>query len=224
MRLRDRLKNGSLTERLVRRVPFMYARYRRLLSRLQSASADEVAVLTEELLDRTLQWAAATPYARVRRLSQDLSRWPILEKETIRADPAMLWRSAVPTLGTASTSGTTGTPLTVRRCWPSVVFEQAARDDLASRVGIDWAVARIAILRGDNVKDPTDLEPPFWKTRQRGRVLVLSSNHLNRSTVDAYIARLSDFQPEVLWVYPTPLGALCDLAANIDWQLPLRCA
>jgi phenylacetate-CoA ligase len=62
--------------------------------------------------------------------------------------------------------------------------------------------ARIAVLRGDVVKDPKDTKPPFAEKRGKNK-MVLSFPHLTPDTVQWYVEALEDFQPDVLWIYPT---------------------
>jgi phenylacetate-coenzyme A ligase PaaK-like adenylate-forming protein len=50
---------------------------------------------------------------------------------------------------------------------------------------------------------------------------VFSSNHLNAATVDAYARALEEFQPDVLWAYPTALESLCLLLLRAGKKLTL---
>jgi phenylacetate-CoA ligase len=66
---------------------------------------------------------------------------------------------------------------------------------------LSFRTARIAILRGDNIKSPNDRTPPFGV--QRGRQLVLSFPHLAADTFAWYKQELRRFKPDILWIYPT---------------------
>ena len=77
--------------------------------------------------------------------------------------------------------------------------------------GVNPRTARTAVLRGDNIKDPTDRQPPFWKFAAGGQRVVMSSNHLSPQTIEAYYSALTAFAPECLMAYPTALESLCRL-------------
>src|SRR6187399_874040 len=115
-------------------------------------------------------------------------------------------RSAAP----AATGGTTGIPLRLVRSLRGVVFEQACQDRLIEQLGADPR-GRVAILRGDNIKDPSDLKPPHWIKANGGRCLIFSSNVLNHETVRDYARALREFAPTLMCAYPTSLECLCRL-------------
>ena len=167
--------------------------------------------MTGGRLRTVLAAAARTPYGRRVGGSDDLSAWPLLDKEAVRDDPgAFLGRGArlsVP----SSTSGTSGVPLRLRRSLGSIAVEQAAIDTLLERQGLDLGGARYAVLRGDDIKDPADASPPFWQSAGGGRRLVFSSNHLRPETLGAFVGALRGFRPDCLLAYPTILESLCRL-------------
>jgi phenylacetate-coenzyme A ligase PaaK-like adenylate-forming protein len=111
----------------------------------------------------------------------------------------------------AATSGTSGTPLRLRRSLSSVVYEQAVLDRLMELGGADPVRSRIAVLRGDDVKHPSDRSPPYWSIAGGGRKLVFSSNHLDRRSLPHFLEALRGFGPHVLFAYPTVLDSLCSL-------------
>jgi phenylacetate-CoA ligase len=96
-----------------------------------------------------------------------------------------------------------------------VVFEQACQDRLIEQLGADPR-GRVAILRGDNIKDPSDLKPPHWIEANGGRSLIFSSNVLNHETVRDYARALREFSPTLLCAYPTSLECLCRLLRQHD--------
>jgi phenylacetate-CoA ligase len=102
-------------------------------------------------------------------------------------------------------------PIDLIRSPESIVAEQVCLDRMLVGLGVAPSEARIAVLRGDNIKDPSDMTPPFWRYALGGRRLVLSSNHLSQATVSHYVEELRRFEPEVLWVYPSSLELLCRL-------------
>jgi phenylacetate-CoA ligase len=150
-----------------------------------------------------------------------IDRWPLLQKEQVRLRPGSFQASSRWLVIKASTGGTSGVPLQIVRSLPSVVFEQACIDAVIERLGTDARTARIAVLRGDNVKDPSDRKPPFWTEVAGGHRLLLSSNHLDVTTVGHYAAAIEQFRPDLLFAYPTSLESLClNLrAANVSLNI-----
>lgn len=221
MNLRMRLKTSLLGDRLIRRTPGLYGRYRVLIASTEGASPEERLALCDRLTARSLAQAAQTAFARARGLVFDFESWPILEKDTLRDEAHLLNRSVLLPVNRAETGGTTGIPISVRRSWQSVVFEQAAIDHLVERHGgVSGRAARVAVLRGDTIKDPSDMTPPFWRLQHGGRHLAMSANHLNAATAASYLAAIRDFKPDMLWVYPTALEALCRLASLESVRIP----
>ncbi|NKN34557.1 AMP-binding protein [Marichromatium bheemlicum] len=219
MTVRSWLKNIAVGD-LIRRTPGFYGYFRALLQKIDHASFNERKLITDRLLETAHKTAIQTPYAHTRNIQENDYLWPYLEKETLRDAHNLFRRRSFLPLSKATTGGTTGIPLKCVRSWRSVVFEQAVFDHLAALNGVSWKKSRIAILRGETVKDPSDLTPPFWIKRHGGKQLSLSSNHLNASTISFYIEALRQFQPELLWVYPTSLKMLCRLAPEGRFELP----
>jgi phenylacetate-coenzyme A ligase PaaK-like adenylate-forming protein len=143
----------------------------------------------------------------------------LLHKESVRNDPTQFhggpsWLSAK-----ANTGGTTGTPLRLTRSPQSVVAEQVCLDRMMRLLGAEPATVRMAVLRGDSIKDPSDASPPFWLYAIGGRRLILSTNHLSQATLPHYVEVLTQFAPDVLWVYPNALESLCRLLLRADLRL-----
>lgn len=202
------LKNLSAGDWLLRRNLLFYPAALRLFHRLEDASLEERKRFTQERLKRVLRAASRTRYGRQAGAGENITEWSLLEKPQVRDAPEAF---VVGTVWLSSPASTTGLPLKLYRSLQSVAVEQASIDRLMLAKGIDPRAARIAVLRGDNIKDPTDREPPFWKFVAGGRRMVLSSNHLSPHTIEAYHAALSAFAPECLMAYPTSLESLCRL-------------
>ena len=217
-----RLKSSLAADALVRRTPGIYGRLRSLLRESEIASPVERRALRDHLTERTLKLASTTAFARGRGHVGSYEGQPVLDKEELRAEARNLARKSLLPVNVAETGGTTGIPLSIRRSWVSVVFEQAVLDHLVEKhSGVDLKTARTAVLRGDTIKDPSDMTPPFWRLTHGRRHLALSANHLNTKTVKYYFEALKDFNPEILWVYPTALEALCRLDEAPALSLPV---
>ena len=211
-------KRSAVGETLVRRNPLHYPRARTWLARLERAGLGERRELTAARLRRALATASRTAYGRRVGAGTELGRWPLLAPETVRERPGDFMRPGrwvIP----ASTGGTSGIPLPLARSAASVAFEQAAIDHLLASAGIEPRRARVAVLRGDDVKPIADRSAPFWVPALGGRRRIFSSNHLNRETIRDYVEALREFGADYWWVYPTTLEALLRLAREAD--LPL---
>jgi phenylacetate-CoA ligase len=212
------MKRCFAGETLVRRNPLWYGAAARRFAGLAAAPPERRRAWEAARLRAALRRAAGTGYGRRVGGGEDLAAWPLLDPDTVRRAPRDFVRGgrwALP----AATGGTTGVPLPLWRSWGSVVVEQAALDHLLRAHGVDPVRARVAVLRGDDVKDTADRTPPFWIDAQGGRRRIFSSNHLARDTVAAYAAALREFRADYWWVYPTTLGALLRFAAAAGEEL-----
>jgi phenylacetate-CoA ligase len=219
LRLDDRLKRLVLGDRLFRRNPLYYGTLRQRFLALRDASLEERIAFTKARLERTLRLASRTSYGRRIGAPHALEKWPMTRKSLVRDDPDAFRTTNVWLAARANTGGTTGTPLQLVRSLQSVVVEQVCIDRVVTELGADPRTARIAVLRGDNVKDVSDTSPPYWAYALGGRKLIFSTNHLSATTVHLYVDALERFQPDVLWVYPTSLESLCQLVVQKKLKL-----
>lgn len=215
-----KLKRLEVGERFVRRNPLYYTAVQRELMQLEAVDAATLRSWTEERMRTTLHAAARTAYGRSVGAPHALSDWPLLSKESVRDHPHSFVRSGLFN-ARASTGGTTGLPLRLLRSPESVVAEQVCQDQALIGLGLNPRKARLAILRADDVKSPSDLDPPYWVHALGGRRLILSSNHLSQRTLPCYVDAIRRFAPDLLWVYPTPLESLCGLLQSARMELPV---
>ena len=205
------MKQQVLGQTLIRRNPFYYERARSLLESGETMDLAARRAWTGEQLRRTFEAARNTDYGRRVKGGTTLESWPLLEKENLRGNQKSFLGGTQLFASPAATGGTTGIPLSLKRSLRGVVFEQACQDRLIERLGADPRHDRIAILRGDNIKDPSDLKPPHWTMTNGGRCMVFSSNVLMRETVGDFAKALQEFAPTLLCAYPTSLECLCRL-------------
>jgi phenylacetate-CoA ligase len=207
------IKQIPVADRLIRRNPLFYGRFRHLLARTERASLAERRALAARLLERNRRWAGALPGYSASDLAQPLAAQPILTKAELLERMADFTASTWLPSSHAATGGTTGVPLQLVRSPTSLTMEQAMIDHLAAKAGVDLRHARVAVLRGDAIKDPNDTRPPYW--RQAGvHRLVFSSNHLNAENYASFEQALMAFRPDVLLAYPSSLELLADLASE----------
>src|SRR4051812_37617582 len=156
---------------LIRRNPVFYGKARAILEMTERQDLAARRAWSDSQLERTLRIARRTAYGRKVNGGNTLDSWPLLEKENLRDEQADFicgnrWLSAP-----ASTGGTTGIPLSLVRSLRGVVFEQACQDRLIEQLGADPR-GRVAVLRGDNIKDASDLTPPHWIKANGGLSLI----------------------------------------------------
>ena len=215
----NKLKKMRIGDVAIRRNPMFYASVSDELRMLERA---DVAIRREWTHARTLEllsFAGRSAYGRRLGRPARLDRWPLLEKASVRDDPRAFVTGPTIFAAPASTGGTTGVPLQLTRSLRSIVVEQACIDQMVRRLRADARHARVAVLRGDNVKDPSDLEPPFWAPVAGGHRMLFSSNHLNAAMIDAYVRAIEEYRPDVLWAYPTALESFCLLLLRAGKRL-----
>ena len=140
----------------------------------------------------------------------DLRRWPILEKDVVRADPTRLIsdRMRRSNLITIETSGTTGTPLLTYRDLQAerrwfAYFERRIRHWAGVTYRDRWAM-----LGGRIVVPVQRARPPFWKYNPFMRQLYMSSYHLAPDYLDHYLEALRHYRPVYLYGYASSCEAL----------------
>ena len=218
------VKRSHWASRLVRHNPAAQWPLTRLVRRYE-ARPDERDEIRREVVERALGWAAATPYGRSVSVADParLEEWPILQKEVVKADETRFVAGRRLPAVAASTGGTTGVPLMLRRSFLSLNAEQFFLDRVIAAAGVSFATSRFAVLRGDDVKDPSDTEAPYGHVDQGGRRLVLSSVHLGAGSLPWYADELRSFEPDFLWAYPSTMSSLVRLLdeAGIELSIPL---
>jgi phenylacetate-CoA ligase len=215
--MRDFFKRAPFVEDLLRRNPIFYARFRQLLDEAESLTEADRTAMRRRLLARSVSHAIRLPGYRDSAGAFSIDALPILTKEQLQARAPDFHSHQWPGIP-ASTGGSTGRPLRLLRSARSIVVEQATIDWLAAKAGIELDRCRIAVLRGDNIKDPNDQQPPFWRHRGAKR-LVLSSNHLGPAHYKDFAAALEEFRPDVLHAYPSSLQLLVSLAEESGTRL-----
>jgi len=186
--------------------------------------SDDLTMLQCEALSRTLFHAARkVPYYRElwqntqpgahRRDYEDLSKWPILEKETVRQNPLhFLADDRSRLMFTSHTSGTTGTPLRLFESLPTIRSWYAMSEARWRRwYGVSFGDS-YAILGGRLVAPANTRKPPFWVWNHASKQLYLSSYHLWREAIPHYLAALSSYKVTYLLGYTSSLVVLAEEA------------
>lgn len=203
-----RIKTIDWTDDFVRRNPLIYNRVHKVFNWLGQASLEQRQEWVRHRLSYILGKALRTEYGRKKGRGLNIEDWPILGKTELRDNPAAFLKPSSFFAAPANTSGTTGIPLQLFRSPLSVVVEQICIDNFVRVRNCDLRKVRMAALKGDNIKSPSDMEPPYWKFSQGGRRLLLSSNHLSLSTVEHYHNVLREYKPQCMMAYPTSVESL----------------
>jgi phenylacetate-CoA ligase len=141
----------------------------------------------------------------------DLARFPILEKETVRSSPMRLIDERLTpfSLIRVSTSGTTGTPLSLFSDVGANSARHAFMDARCRAVaGVMRRRDRSVSLCGHLVASPDRRRPPFWVHNGRWKQLYLSSYHLSSSNLDHYVEAIRRFRGRYIEGYPSSVFAL----------------
>lgn len=180
---------------------------------------------TEKHLRRLLVRAATrVPYyreqwARRRREGdtaswEELANWPILPKRALKADQqSFLADDRNPSrMDTIHTSGTTGTPLTMRASRESVrgwytLIEARTRRWYGVTKDDRWAM-----IGGQLVTPYRQTRPPFWVWNAGMNQLYLSSYHLSPERASAYLDALRKYRIVHILGYASSLYSLAQFA------------
>ena len=140
----------------------------------------------------------------------DLATWPILTKDDVRRAGADLLdvRLSERDLRTVKTSGSTGSPLVLRRDLDATrdwyaLFEARCRRWYDVRYDDRWA-----IFGGQLVTPVERTKPPFWIWNAGMQQLYCSSYHLADDTIGAYLDALDAHAPVYVIGYPSALTTL----------------
>jgi phenylacetate-CoA ligase len=180
-------------------------------------------VIVERLKARVISWARALPGYGDYDFKRPFGELPLLPKARLQNEAVRFQRHTVIPQLEVSTSGTTGQPLKLKRSIQSMAIEQAMFDWMTAKAGVDFANCRVAILRGDEIKDPNDPTPPYW-VEVGDRKIVFSSMHLNSRTYPDYERKLQEFKPDIVMAYPSSLDLLTHLAEPRNSKVAFKLA
>ncbi|HEU4585693.1 MAG TPA: AMP-binding protein [Gemmatimonadaceae bacterium] len=182
----------------------------------------------EERLARVLHRAATrVPYYRAewekrrragdRRSPEYLEHWPILAKETVRADPRAFLADDMDErkMYHERTSGTTGTPLDLWltretvRAW-FALYERRTRGWYGVSRHDAWVM-----MGGQPVIPPSRTRPPFWVWNAPMKQLYVSSSHVSARNAAALIGAIQSRRATHLVTYASTAAALATEAAKL---------
>jgi len=218
----DYCKQFGFSEIIIRRNPLYYKPAKELFSSLKQLSFTEKKKTVDRLLNKSLQ-VNTTHIKKFDTSKVGFNALPLIDKIHIQARPDEFLGGFSMFSIPSGTGGSTGMPLSLRRSFSSIVVEQAAIDSVYQMNNINPRTSKIAVLRGDSVKDTNDLSPPYWKYNSNHKILNLSSRHLNNETIQFYLDELASFSPDAIYAYPSAIEFFVHLLEqnNINFKVPL---
>jgi phenylacetate-CoA ligase len=217
-----------------------FAEFRELLARTEWMSTAELEAYQDERLRAVVAHAYEhVPFYRRRfdehrlrpqdiRGRADLAKVPLLTRADVRANFEALRSTAFAprSMRSGHTSGTTGTPLSVGYDRDTVWMTYAVFDRhyrwAGCRMGRDGD--RIAVARGNVIVPLSQRTPPFWRRNRAQNQLLLSSFHLSKANLPAYLEAMRAFRPAVLDGYPSTLYILAKYLRSRGETFPLKAA
>lgn len=196
-------------------------RFDKLLRNIRTAqylSSTELDIRHEQQLGEMLLHAVThVPFYRKLGIShvvqsapavEALRAFPIIDKRVVRERRSeFMADNARRPLFRGSTSGTTGTPLTLVQDLLSITREHAFIQRQLEWAGLKPGDRR-AWIRGDLIV-PADVQSsPFWRKNRTENMLMLSSYHLSDNNAASYIKALEDFNPVLIQAYPSSINFL----------------
>jgi phenylacetate-CoA ligase len=213
----------------------LFQRYLTELEESQWWTRERLAALQADRLRALVRHAAETvPYygklfaeygilASQIQTPDDLSRLPLLSKETVRREGRNLisGRSSRKNLQPESTSGTTGKPLTVWLDQQAYLAARAAQwlhHRWAGYTHREW----IGIIAGYNVIPEHRQRPPVWTINRGGRQVHFSTRHLRPPLMSAMAAEMRMRKIRFLLGYPSAIGLFARHLLAQGESLPLH--
>lgn len=211
-----------------------FERFSAFLSRSERAAPEEIRAYQSERLKVVVSHAYETvPYyrelmdgLRLRPTDvasvEDLRRLPVLTRDILIADRERLVSRSADRRGLrlASTSGTTGYPVSVYWDRAVSVANNACLWRARGWGGVGFG-RPYATLMGRMVVPLRQRKPPFWRFNASWNQLILSSYHLDERTVPHYIEKMRESGVEMLEAYPSAAYMLARYMEMTSARLPL---
>ena len=169
-----------------------------------------------DLLEKTLIAASKTKYysdlfkslPKFDNPVEWLKTIPYLDKDVLRKNPGDFVADSAFTIS-AYTSGTTGTPLKLRRNILSIAREQANFFSWYNKAG--WKSDNEMVeLRGNMVVPANRREPPYGIRDYVFKKNILSSYHLSDKTIPWYINKIKNSGAKFISAYPSSAFIIAD--------------
>lgn len=183
----------------------------------ESKSRDQLLAEQQTAIRQLLRYAVAhVPHYRDLELDPDRpGDWPILEKQTVAASPDKFISDEFKPgdLMSLQTSGTTGTPLTVRFPKERHQLEMAFRWRHKAWGGTPFP-SRGVYVSGHAIVPANQDRPPFWRVDHVEKRLLCSSYHLAPQNLPAYLDAIRRYAPDFIHGYPSSLYLLAQAGSG----------
>ncbi|MEL0608945.1 phenylacetate--CoA ligase family protein [Vibrio echinoideorum] len=149
---------------------------------------------------------------------QQLDQFAFIDKQDVKASPDDFLNTQLNPKVTVkgSTSGTTGTPLSIPQDLNSVLREQA----FVSR-HLEWAGYqkrdKRAWIRGDVVVPLSQKFGPYWRYSVFENMILMSSFHLTADAIPGYLTAMEDYGVDIIQAYPSSIATLAKFLDSKDW-------
>jgi len=148
---------------------------------------------------------------------EDLKKFPLLDKETVRNNSDKLiaepYNVKIKTLINVHTSGTTGKGLNLKITREALQWDYAFRYLHFSWAGV-YPGMRMAYFAGHPVVSPSKKKPPYWVVDQSSNSIFFSSQNISDGTLGDYISRLKRFNPDAIRGYPSAIYLIASGIVN----------
>jgi phenylacetate-CoA ligase len=151
----------------------------------------------------------------------DLKKFPIVTKDVIKENPSDFISNRSKRLLKLTTSGTTGSPLTIFCSRNDRTLHYAFFTRLRSWFGIDDRSRRITLF-GRIIQLPDNENPPFWRMDLAQRNLLMSSYHLSKRNLCHYYNKIKKYKPEEVIGYPSSLYEIARYVIEENLE-PISC-
>jgi phenylacetate-CoA ligase len=147
---------------------------------------------------------------------------PFLDKERLRTEPGTLVSENADDMETLTlkTSGTTGTPTATHHSRRSHCLYWAAMERFWRWGGCRYGDRRVSFT-GNRIVPADDTEGPFGRLDRANNRLLMSSYHLGENTVDDYLDRIAEFDPDFIDGYPSSIGYCAQRAAETERDIEI---
>lgn len=145
-------------------------------------------------------------------LDEALAALPVLTKAALRKKPDAFLNSLHKTVTVSSTSGTTGSPMTIHHERRSLMRRFALMHDHLERNGIP-PFSRSIRLSGRPIAGPADPRPYLYNPFERQ--YFMSTYHLHERYAHVISDLIHRAQPTFIDGYPSAIAQFVELAANV---------
>jgi phenylacetate-CoA ligase len=213
---RRRIRESSICREQLRQLRQSQWLDERSLSELQRRQLAQVAMIAGQTVPFYQKKLGPTQVGSIDAITQ----FPIIDKATVKNNPSAFLSSDYKGIRfSGTTSGTTGTPLTLYLDFRALNLEQAFIARHLEWAGYSPPGSR-AWIRGEMIVPLSQTDKPFWRMNKPQQMLMMSSYHLSVENAGHYIKALRDHAPTLIEAYPSSIGFLAQYLAAHSRYFP----